>query len=60
MKRMKTKTKSVQSIHPCKSPDYHGAGVIQTIKDIVKAQGGQLPIENSVMRVPHLLFRKKN
>ena len=32
------KTKSVQSVHPCKS-------VIQTIYDIVKAHGGELKVE---------------
>lgn len=37
--------KSVQSIHPCKSPACCGAGVIQTIYDIVKAHGGELKVE---------------
>ena len=32
------KTKSVKSIHPCKS-------VIQTIYDIIKAHGGELRVE---------------
>jgi len=32
------KTKSVQSLYPCKS-------VIQTIYDIVKAHGGELKVE---------------
>lgn len=42
------KIKSVQSINPFKSlpaPRLRQAGVIQTIYDIVKANGGELKVE---------------
>jgi len=40
------KKKSVQSINQWQSPDYLGAGVIQTSYDVVKAHGGEIKVKS--------------
>jgi signal transduction histidine kinase len=42
---LNNKVKSVKSLNQCESPDCFGAGVIQTINDIVKAHDGEIQVE---------------
>lgn len=52
------RVKSVSSINQCQSPDYYGAGVIQTINDINEAHGGEIKVETRIDEENPDTFRK--